>query len=379
MDRDKAIKFMHDLLRMLKTKGGSDLYITAGAAPSMKIDGRLTPVSKQKLLPEHTLTLTRALMNEKQLAEFESTNECNFAISLPGVSRFRVNAFVQRSSVGMVIRVITAEIPQFEELRIPDVLKDVAMTKRGLVIIVGGTGSGKSTTLASMIDYRNVNSLGHIITIEDPIEYVHNHKGCIVTQREVGTDTENWEIALKNTLRQAPDVILIGEVREAETMEHAIAFAETGHLCLCTLHANSTNQALDRILNFFSEERREQLLMDLSLNLKGVISQRLMKTKDGKGRRAAVEILINTPLMADLMLKGDIPEMKELMKKSKEQGMQTFDMALYDLIEEGAIDMTEGMKNADSENDLRLRLKLEGSKSGETNLMDEVSDLKIQG
>ena len=345
----------------------------------MKVDGRLTPVSKQKLLPEHTLTLTRALMNEKQLGEFEATNECNFAISLPGVSRFRVNAFVQRGSVGMVIRVITAEIPQFEDLRIPEVLKDVAMTKRGLVIVVGGTGSGKSTTLASMIDYRNVNSLGHIISIEDPIEYVHNHKGCIVTQREVGTDTENWEIALKNTLRQAPDVILIGEVREAETMEHAIAFAETGHLCLCTLHANSTNQALDRILNFFSEERREQLLMDLSLNLKAVVSQRLLKTKDGKGRRAAVEILINTPLMADLMLKGDIPEMKELMKKSKEHGMQTFDMALYDLIEEGAIDMTEGLKNADSENDLRLRLKLEGSKSGETNLMDEVSDLKIQG
>ncbi len=379
MDRDKAIKFMHDLLRMLKTKGGSDLYITAGAPPSMKIDGRLTAVSKQKLLPEHSLTLTRALMNEKQLSQFESTNESNFAISLPGVSRYRVNAFVQRGSVGMVIRIITADIPQFDDLRIPEVLKSVSMTKRGLVIVVGGTGSGKSTTLASMIDYRNVNSLGHIISIEDPIEYVHNHKGCIVTQREVGTDTEDWDIALKNTLRQAPDVILIGEVREAETMEHALAFAETGHLCLCTLHANSTNQALDRIINFFGEDRREQLLMDLSLNLKAVVSQRLLKTKDGKGRRAAVEVMLNTPLMSDLILKGEIPEMKELMKKSKESGMQTFDMALYDLIQDGAIDMTEGMKNADSENDLRLRLKLEGNSSGASELMDEVGDLKIQG
>lgn len=379
MDRDKAIKFMHDLLRMLKAKSGSDLYIATGAPPSMKIDGKLTPVSKQKLSPDHTLELTRAIMNDKQIAEFEATNECNFAISLPGVSRFRVNALVQRGSVGMVIRMITAEIPSFEQLHLPGILKEIAMTKRGMVIFVGGTGSGKSTSLASMIDYRNANSTGHIITIEDPIEYVHHHQGCIVTQREVGTDTASWEVALKNTLRQAPDVILIGEVRERETMEHAIAFAETGHLCLCTLHANSTNQAMDRIINFFPEDRRQQLLMDLSLNLKSVVSQRLIKMADGVGRRAAVEILINTPLMADLILKGEIHEMKSLMAKSKEHGMQTFDMALFELIEEGAITYEEGLRNADSVNDLRLRIKLEGRKAKETNLMDEVKDLKIHG
>lgn len=379
MDRDRAIKFMHDLLRMLKAKGGSDLYIATGAPPSMKIDGKLTPVSKQKLSPDHTLELTRAIMNDKQISEFEATNECNFAISLPGVSRFRVNALVQRGSVGMVIRIISTEIPSFEQLHLPDVLKDIALTKRGMVVFVGGTGSGKSTSLASMIDYRNANSAGHIITIEDPIEYVHHHQGCIVTQREVGTDTANWEVALKNTLRQAPDVILIGEVRERETMEHAIAFAETGHLCLCTLHANSTNQAMDRIINFFPEDRRQQLLMDLSLNLKAVVSQRLIKMADGVGRRAAVEILINTPLMADLILKGEIHEMKALMAKSREHAMQTFDMALFELIEEGAITYDEGLRNADSVNDLRLKVKLEGKMAKETNLMDEVKDLKIHG
>ncbi len=377
MDRDKAIKFMHDLLRMLHAKGGSDLYIAAGAPPSMKIDGKMTQVSSQKLSPAHTQDLTRSIMNEKQMKEFEESNECNFAISLPGVSRFRVNAYVQRGSVAMVIRVITSDIPQFKDLKLPDVLQDISMTKNGLVIFVGGTGSGKSTSLAAMVDYRNENSFGHIITIEDPIEYVHNHKNCIISQREVGTDTDDWEVALKNTLRQAPDVILIGEVREQETMEHAIAFAETGHLCLCTLHANSCNQALDRIINFFPEERRQQLLMDLSLNLKSVISQRLIRTVDNKGRRAAVEILINTPLMSDLILKGEVHDIKSLMKASTEAGMQTFDQALFNLIEEGSITMEEGMRNADSVNDLRLRLKLEGSKAKDGG-GDEFGGMKLQ-
>ncbi|HEY3487873.1 MAG TPA: PilT/PilU family type 4a pilus ATPase [Gammaproteobacteria bacterium] len=379
MERDKAIKFMHDLLRMMKAKNASDLYITAGAPPSMKIDGKMTAVGQQKLSNEHTQELVRGIMNDKQVAEFEKTNECNFAISMPGVSRFRVNAFVQRGSIGMVVRIITSEIPNFEQLNLPPILKEIAMTKRGMVIFVGGTGSGKSTSLAALIDYRNTNSQGHIITIEDPIEFVHRHKGCLVTQREIGTDTENWEIALKNSLRQAPDVILIGEVRDRETMENAIVFAETGHLCLCTLHANSTNQAMDRILNFFSEERRQQLLMDLSLNLKAVVSQRLIKTVDQKGRRAATEILINTPLMSDLILKGEIHQMRELMSKSREHGMQTFDQALFDLIEAGAIAVEEGLRYADSVNDLRLRLKLESKNPKTSSLMDEVKDLRIQG
>jgi twitching motility protein PilU len=378
MDRDKAIKFIHDLLRMLKSKGGSDLFITSGAAPSMKIDGQVKAVAKQVLTADHTQELVRSIMNDRQLAEFEQTNECNFAVSLQGVSRFRVNAFVQRGSIGMVIRILTSEIPTFEDLKLPLTLRDISMAKRGLVVFVGATGSGKSTSQAAFIDYRNINSAGHIISIEDPIEYVHRHKSCLVTQREIGTDTADWEIALKNTLRQAPDVILIGEVRDRETMEHAIVFAETGHLCICTLHANNTNQAMDRIVNFFPEDRREQLLMDLSLNLKAVISQRLVRMTDGVGRRAAVEILINTPLMADLILKGDVPAMKELMAKSREQGMQTFDQSLFDLIEEGAISMDEGLRHADSVNDLRLRLKLEGSEAKKSNLLDEVKDLKIQ-
>jgi twitching motility protein PilU len=379
MEREKAIKFMHDLLRMMKAKNASDLYVTAGAPPSMKIDGKMTPVAQQKLSNEHTQELVRGIMNDKQLAEFEKSNECNFAISMPQVSRFRVNAFVQRGSIGMVVRIITSEIPSFEQLNLPPILKEVAMTKRGMVIFVGATGSGKSTSLAALIDYRNTNSQGHIITIEDPIEFVHRHKGCLVTQREVGTDTESWEIALKNSLRQAPDVILIGEVRDRETMENAIVFAETGHLCLCTLHANSTNQAMDRIINFFSEDRRKQLLMDLSLNLKAVISQRLIKTVDEKGRRAATEILINTPLMADLILKGEIPSMRELISKSREHGMQTFDQALFDLIESGSISVEEGLRHADSVNDLRLRLKLESKRAKSSNLLDEVKDLRIQG
>ncbi len=366
---------MHDLLRMLKGKDGSDLYITADAPPSMKVHGKLTPVSEQRMSANHTRSLCRSLMNDKQAAEFDETNECNFAISLAGVSRFRINAYVQRGCVSMVIRLITADVPNFDDLKLPPILKEVVMTKRGLVIMVGGTGSGKSTSLAAMIDYRNTNSFGHIITIEDPIEYVHKHKGCIISQREVGTDTASFEIALKNTLRQAPDVILIGEIRDEETMEHAIAFAETGHLCLATLHANSTNQAMDRIINFFPEERRNQLLMDLSLNIRGFVSQRLLKTKDGKGRVAAIEILLNSPLMSDLILKGDIHEMKALMAKSNEFGMITFDQALFDLIKVGKISEEEAFRNADSVNDLRLRLKLSG---GKVDLSEEISGLSLE-
>jgi len=378
MDRDKAIRYMHDLLRMLVQKDGSDLFITVGAAPSMKVNGKMTPLSNQVLSPPHTQTLVRSIMNDRQLGEFEANQEVNFAISLPGVSRFRVNAFTQRGSMGMVLRMIRSEIPHFEELHLPPVLQDVAMTKRGLVIFVGATGSGKSTSLASMIGYRNENSYGHIITIEDPIEFVHQHKNCIVTQREVGVDTESYDIALKNTLRQAPDVILIGEVRDRETMEYAIAFAETGHLCLTTLHANSTNQALDRIINFFPEERRPQLLMDLSLNLKSVISQRLIPLKGVEGRVPAVEVMLNTPLMSDLIFKGNVHEMKELMAKSNEYGMQTFDQALYYLFEEGKITYEDALRNADSINDLRLRIKLEGKAAKTQNLMDEVSSLKME-
>jgi len=317
-------------------------------------------------------------MNDKQAAEFEEHQEVNFAISLPGVARFRVNAFTQRGSHGMVLRTINSEIPTFEQLHLPPVLKDISMTRRGLVIFVGGTGSGKSTSLAAMVGYRNENSYGHIVTIEDPIEYIHDHKNCLVTQREVGVDTESYEIALKNTLRQAPDVILLGEIRDRETMDYAIAFAETGHLCLSTLHANSTNQALDRIINFFPEERRPQLLMDLSLNLKAVVSQRLIPRADQKGRVPAVEVLINTPLMSDLIFKGEVHEMKELMAKSGEQGMKTFDQALFDLYEEGLITYEDALRNADSVNDLRLRIKLESKRSQKADLMDEVGHLQME-
>jgi twitching motility protein PilU len=322
--------------------------------------------------------LVRSIMNDKQLSEFESTQECNFAISLPGVSRFRVNAFTQRGSVGVVLRVIRSEIPKFEDLGLPMILRDVAMTKRGLVIFVGATGSGKSTSLAAMVGYRNENSKGHIITIEDPIEFIHNHKSCIVTQREVGVDTDSYEVALKNTLRQAPDVILIGEIRDRETMDYAIAFAETGHLCLSTLHANSTNQALDRIINFFPEERRQQLLMDLSLNLKGIVSQRLIPKAQGDGRMAAVEIMLNTPLMSDLIFKGQVHEIKELISKSNEQGMNTFDQALFDLFESGSITYEDALRNADSVNDLRLRIKLESKTSKKGDLMSGLDKLQVE-
>lgn len=358
MERDQASKFMFDLLRLMTSKGGSDLFITAGFPPAMKIDGKMTPVSSQALTPQHTSDLARAIMNDKQAAGFELTREANFAISPGDLGRFRVSAFQQMGAVGMVLRVITTTIPRFEDLELPDVLKQVIMEKRGLVIMVGATGSGKSTTLAAMVGYRNENSYGHILTIEDPVEFVHPHRNCVITQREVGVDTESFEAALKNSLRQAPDVIQIGEIRDRETMEHAIAFAETGHLCLATLHANSANQALDRIINFFPEERRQQLLMDLSLNLKGLISQRLIPKKEAKGRVVAIEIMLNSPLISDLIFKGEVHEIKEIMKKSRELGMQTFDQALFDLYEADKITYEDALRNADSVNDLRLNIKL---------------------
>jgi twitching motility protein PilU len=360
MEKGQAEKFVFDLLRLMLGKKASDMFITTGFPPAMKIDGKMTPVSSQVLSAQQAREIARSIMNDKQTAEFDATNECNFAIGIPGVARFRVNAFVQRGSVGLVFRTITTKIPNFEELGLPEVLKDIAMTKRGLVIFVGGTGSGKSTSLAAMVGYRNENSYGHIITIEDPVEFVHEHINCIITQREVGVDTDNWSIALKNTLRQAPDVILIGEIRDRETMDYAIAFAETGHLCLATLHANSTNQALDRIINFFPEERRHQLLMDLSLNTRAFISQRLIPKADGVGRAAAIEIMINSPLISDLIFKGDVHEIKEIIGRSRELGMQTFDQALFDLHEADIISYEDALRNADSVNDLRLKIKLEG-------------------
>jgi len=377
MERDQAIKFVHELLRVMVTKKASDLFVTAGFPPAFKLDGKVVPVSNQTLTPAHTADLARSIMNDRQAAEFEATRECNFAISPPGIGRFRVNAFMQQGRVGLVLRTITSTIPKFEDLGLPNVLKDVAMTKRGLVIFVGATGSGKSTSLASMIGYRNENSYGHIITVEDPVEFVHEHKNCIVTHREVGVDTESWHTALKNTLRQAPDVILIGEVRDRETMDYAIAFAETGHLAMCTLHANNANQALDRIINFFPEERRPQLLMDLSLNLKGIVSQRLIPKREGKGRVAAVEVLLNSPLISDLVFKGDVHEIKEVMKKSREMGMQTFDQALFDLYEAGAISYEDGLRNADSVNDLRLQIKLHSSESKDRDVMGGIDHLNI--
>jgi twitching motility protein PilU len=377
MEREQATKFMYDLLRALIAKRGSDLFITAEFPPAMKVDGKMTPVSQTPLNSQHTAMLARSIMNDKQAAIFEATKECNFAIYPSGIGRFRVNTFIQQGNVGIVCRVITMTIPNFEDLQLPPVLKDVAMTKRGLVIFVGGTGSGKSTSLAAMVGYRNENSHGHIITIEDPIEYVHPHKNCIITQREVGMDTESWGSALKNTLRQAPDVILIGEVRERDTMEHAIAFAETGHLCLCTLHANNSNQAMDRIINFFPEERRQQLLMDLSLNLKGVISQRLLPVKEGKGRVPAVEVLLNSPLISDLIFKGDIHEIKEIMKKSRELGMQTFDQALFDLYEAGKISYEDALRFADSTNEVRLAIKLHGREAKERDPVRDIKHLDI--
>ena len=363
MERDQATKFIHDLLKLMTSRNGSDLFITADFPPAVKVDGKVTKVSPQPLNAGHTLALTRSVMNDKQVAEFERTKECNFAISPPGVGRFRVNAFMQQGKVGMVMRVIPLSVPTVDGLGVPQVLKDVALAKRGLCILVGATGSGKSTTLAAMVDWRNEHSFGHIITIEDPIEFVHPHKNCVVMQREVGVDTESWGAALKNTLRQAPDVILMGEIRDRETMEHAVAFSETGHLCLATLHANSANQALDRIINFFPEERRAQLLMDLSLNLKALVSQRLIPKQDGRGRTAVVEVMLNTPLISDMIFKGEVTEIKEIMKKSRNLGMQTFDQALFDAYESSLITYEDALRNADSLNDLRLQIKL-NSKRG---------------
>ena len=377
MEREQATELIHNLLRGMLSKKASDLFITAGFPPAFKMDGKMTPMSNQVLTHQHTQELARSIMNDKQAAEFEATHECNFAISPPGIGRFRVNIFMQQQRVGMVLRTITTKIPDIDEMGLPEVLKDVVMTKRGLVILVGGTGSGKSTTLAAMIGYRNKNSYGHIITIEDPVEYVHEHGNCIITHREVGVDTESWHNALKNTLRQAPDVILIGEIRDHETMEHAVAFAETGHLCLATLHANSANQALDRIINFFPEERRTQLLMDLSLNVKSLISQRLIPKKDGKGRAAAIEILLNSPLIADLIFKGEVNSIKSVMAKSRELGMETFDGALFNLYEAEKISYEEALKNADSVNDLRLRIKLESKLVTDRNLSAGTEGLKL--
>jgi twitching motility protein PilU len=377
MERDQALKFMHDLLRLMLSKKASDLFITAGFAPAMKVDGKMTPVSNQTLTPQHTQELAYSIMNDRQIAEFEATKECNFAVAPVDIGRFRVNVFVQMGRVGFVMRTITTKIPKFEDLNLPDVLRDVAMTKRGLVIFVGATGSGKSTSLAAMIGYRNENGRDHIITIEDPVEYVHEHKNCVITQREVGVDTDSYHIALKNTLRQAPDVILIGEIRDRDTMEYAIAFAETGHLCLSTLHANSANQALDRIINFFPEERRQQLLMDLSLNLKAFISQRLIANKNGPGRVAAVEIMLNSPFISDLIFKGAVHEIKEIMAKSREMGMQTFDQALFELYESDLISYEDALRNADSLNDLRLKIKLHGKEAKDRDVLSGLDHLDI--
>jgi twitching motility protein PilU len=362
MDREQSIKLMQDLLRRVVDKKASDLFITAGFPPAIKIDGEVRPQSERVLTPEQSNTLTRAIMNDRQTKEFDATKECNFAIAPPGIGRFRVNAFVQQANTGCVLRLINAKIPTVEELDLPPILKEVVLTKRGLVILVGGTGSGKSTTLAAMVGYRNEKTRGHIVTIEDPVEYVHPHKGCIVTQREVGVDTDSWGIALKNTLRQAPDVILIGEIRDRDTMEYGIQFAETGHLVLATLHANSSNQALDRIINFFPDDRREQLLMDLSLNIRAMIAQRLLPREGGSGRIAATEILLNSPLIQDLIFKGEVTKIKEVMSRSTRIGMKTFDQSLFELYETGFISYEDALRNADSKNELRLKIKLESKR-----------------
>jgi twitching motility protein PilU len=368
---------MHDLLRAMVAKQASDLFITAGFPPAIKMDGRITPVADQPLSPQHTAAIARAMMNDRQAAEFESTKECNFAVSPGGIGRFRVSAFLQQGRVGLVLRTINTNIPTFDELNLPPVLREICMMKRGLVIMVGGTGQGKSTSLAAMVGYRNENSYGHIITVEDPVEFVHDHKNCVVTQRDVGVDTDTWFTALKNALRQAPDVILIGEIRDRQTMEYAIEFSETGHLCMATLHANSSNQALDRIINFFPEERRQQLLMDLSLNIRAFISQRLIPRKDGKGRVAAVEIMLNSPLISDLIFKGEVHEIKHVMAKSRELGMQTFDQHLFELYDGGRISYEDALRNADSVNELRLMIKLNSKEAKGKDVLGGISHLNI--
>jgi twitching motility protein PilU len=371
LTEEQAKTYITKLLTAMSKAGGSDLFVSKDFPPAIKMQGAMQPLTNQKLSGEVTRELANSLMNERQREDFARDLECNFAISLPGVARFRVNVFLQQQNVGMVIRTIANEIPDFAKLGLPDSLKDIVMSKRGLVLVVGATGSGKSTSLAAMIDHRNRNSAGHIVTVEDPVEFVHQSHQSLITHREVGIDTRSWHNALKNTLRQAPDVILIGEIRDTETMEHAIAFAETGHLCLGTLHSNSANQTIDRIINFFSEERRKQLLMDLSSNLRAIVSQRLVRTADGKGRKAAIEILINTPIVADKLLKGEFHEIKAIMSKSRELGMKTFDWSLFELYNEGAITYDEAIRNADSANELRLNIKLNGTRQPSTELPTE--------
>ena len=363
MERSQASQFIFDLLLLLISRNGSDLFITADFPPALKVDGVVVKVSEQKLAPEHTASLARAIMNDYQIAEFERTKECNFAISPIDIGRFRVNAFMQRGSVGLVFRVIPDKIPSVQQLGLPLILNELIMAKRGLIIVVGGTGSGKTTSLAAMLDWRNEKTSGHIITVEDPIEFVHQHKGCIVTQREIGLDTDSWDTALVNALRQAPDVVLMGEIRNREAMELAINFSETGHLCLATLHANNANQAIDRIIKFFPDEAHDQLLSEISLNLRALISQRLIPKQSGKGRVAAVEVMLNSPLIADLINKGEVAEMKEVMKRSRTSGMQTFDHALYDLYESEQITYDDALRNADSVNDLRLQIKLNSDRA----------------
>jgi twitching motility protein PilU len=376
MERDQAIKLMQDLLRRMIERKGSDLFVTAGFPPAIKIDGEVRPQTEKALTPEQSAVLTRAIMNDRQTRDFDATKECQFAIAPPGIGRFRASAFVQQGLTGCVIRTINAKIPTLEDLELPPILKDIALTKRGLAIVVGATGSGKSTTLAAMLDYRNEKTQGHIVTIEDPIEYVHTHKRCVITQREVGVDTESWAAALKNTLRQAPDVILIGEIRDRETMEYGIQFAETGHLVLATLHANSANQALDRVINFFPEEKREQLLMDLSLNIRALISQRLIPRESGSGRIAAMEIMLHSPLVADLIFKGDVAKIKEVMSRSNRIGMKTFDQALFDLYEAHLVSYEDALRNADSKNELRLKIKLDSRREDRLN-HEQTSSLRI--
>jgi twitching motility protein PilU len=369
MDRQEAMALMIKLLKLMLKEGGSDLFITAGFPPAMKAKGKMTPMMKQPLSANDSKALTQCVMNDRQLKEFEETKECNFAIAPPGVGRFRCNAYVQQGCQGLVMRVIPTEVPNFEKLGLPEVLKEVMMAKNGIIIMVGGTGSGKSTTMAAMIDYRNATTYGHIITLEDPIEFVHPHKNCVIMQREVGVDTKSWGAALHNTLRQAPDMILLGEIRDEEIMNFSLEFAQTGHLALGTLHANNANQAIDRVLGFFAIEKQKKLRQDISLNLRAVISQRLIKTMDG-GRCAAIEILLNSPLIAELIAAGDVGGIKPIMAKSSEDGMQTFDQALFKLYETGKISLEEALRNADSANELRLKIKLESKSSKGKDLLE---------
>ena len=377
MERDQASQFVNELLRLMVSRNGSDLFLTAEFPPAVKIDGQITKASPQPLSSQHTQALARAIMNDRQAAEFERSKECNFAIAPAGIGRFRVNCFIQMGKVGIVMRTIPARIPTVDELELPQVLKNVALAKRGICILVGGTGSGKSTTLAALVDWRNENTHDHIVTVEDPVEFVHAHKNCIITQREVGLDTDNWENALKNSLRQAPNVILMGEIRDRETMEHAIAFSETGHLCMATLHANSANQAMERIINFFPQERHAQLLKDVSLNLKGMIAQRLLPRQSGKGRYAVVEVMLHSGLIADQIQRGEINELKETMRRSREVGMQTFDQALFDAFEANIISYEEAIRNADSQNDLKLNIKLNSQRARSADLSAGTEHLSI--